>query len=312
MRKAEPPHFVATELTIKQELAQASHELAALADIEPRLEAEILLAHALGQSRSHLMAWPEKTVTPEQHDRFQQLVLQRMAGEPIAYLTGRREFWSLELDVYHATLIPRPETELLVERALELIPADAQWQIADLGTGSGAIAAAIASERPRCNITATDTSKEALAIAEGNFQRLKLNNVTTRHGAWCDPLAKQPFHMIVSNPPYVAENDPYLQQGIVSNPPYVAENDPYLQQGDLPREPQQALRSGPDGLDDIRRIIQQAPAHLCDPGWLLLEHGYDQGAEVRQLLLAAGFSNVHTRKDLAGHERLSEGRRGNP
>ncbi len=289
MRKAEPPHFVATELTIKQELAQASHELAALADIEPRLEAEILLAHALGQSRSHLMAWPEKTVTPEQHDRFQQLVIQRMAGEPIAYLTGRREFWSLELDVSHATLIPRPETELLVERALELIPADAQWQIADLGTGSGAIAAAIASERPRCNITATDTSKEALAIAEGNFQRLKLNNVTTRHGAWCDPLAKQPFHMIVSNPPYVAENDPYLQQG------------------DLPREPQQALRSGPDGLDDIRQIIQQAPGHLCEEGWLLLEHGYDQGAAIRELLTAAGFSNIQTRKDLAGHDRMSEG-----
>ena len=284
-----------TEVTIKQELAQASHELAALSDIEPRLEAEILLAHVLNESRSHLMAWPEKAVPPQLHQHFRRLVAQRLDGEPIAYLTGRREFWSLELEVTSATLIPRPETELLVERALELIPANAQWEIADLGTGSGAIAAAIASERPRCNITATDVSQDALAIAEANFQRLKLKNVTALHGTWCAPLPKtQQFHLIVSNPPYVAEGNPYLQQG------------------DLPREPQTALRSGPDGLDDIRRIIQQTPAHLCNPGWLLLEHGFDQGTEVQEQLLAAGFSDVQTHLDLAGHERLSEGRRGSP
>jgi release factor glutamine methyltransferase len=277
-------------ITIAEALTETEQVFSALPDSDPRLEAEVLLAHALNKTRSYLFAWPERTLTGEQQQRFQELVTRRRKGEPVAYLTGRREFWSLELQTTPAVLIPRPETELLVERALERIPSDSEYRIADLGTGSGAVAAAIAGERPQCRITATDLSSESLEVAASNFRWLKLNNIETAVGRWCDALPREKrFELIVSNPPYVAEGDPYLLRG------------------DLPWEPQQALRSGPDGLDDIRQIIQQSPAYLLTGGWLLLEHGFDQGTAVRGLLTEGGFGEITTYRDLAGHERVSEG-----
>ncbi len=277
--------------TISQALLQARERLSDLVDTIPELEADVLLAFTLGTTRSHLFAWPDEPLTPEQDLRFRQLVARRLRGEPIAYLTGRREFWSLELQVATATLIPRPETEILVAWALELIPAESSWNIADLGTGCGAIAAAIATESPHSQVVATDSSSQALAVAEENFSRLQLENVNTLQGEWCDALPPgERYDLILSNPPYIAADDPCLQQG------------------DLPREPLQALASGHDGLDDIRRIIEQAPNHLVISGWLLLEHGAEQGAALRRLLDGAGFTDIESRRDLAGHERVSAGR----
>jgi release factor glutamine methyltransferase len=276
--------------SIADVLTETAKAFAALPDIHPRLEAEVLLAHVLEKPRSYLLAWPEQTLTREQQEQFQELAARRRKGEPIAYLIGRREFWSLDLLVTPAVLIPRPETELLVERALQRIPQSGEYRIADLGCGSGAVAAAIATERPRCRITATDLSNEGLKVAHSNFRRLRLDNIKTATGEWCAALPLETRYDL-----------------IVSNPPYVAEDDPYLFKGDLPWEPQQALRSGPDGLDDIRRIISEAPAHLAAGGWLLLEHGFEQGQAVRALLTEGGFSQINTYRDLAGHERVSEG-----
>jgi release factor glutamine methyltransferase len=279
--------------SIDQALQQAISRLSQLADTDPRLEAEILLSFLLQKPRTHIIAWPERILSAQQWTKFQELVARRLRGEPIAYIIASREFWSLQLTVTPETLIPRPETELLVERALELIPRDAEWNIADLGSGSGAIAAAIAVERPRCRITASDRSAESLKVAQTNFSTLGLRNVHTVLGLWFRPLAgSPPFHLIVSNPPYVADDDPYLSKG------------------DLPWEPQHALCSGPDGLDDIRRIISGAPAHLRPGGQLLLEHGMDQGRQVRKLLREAGFEQVRTHQDLAGLDRMSEGQLG--
>ncbi len=280
-------------ITIFQALQQASEELSWLDDIAPKLEAEVLLAAVLGATRSHLFAWPEQLLTAEQEQELQQLVKQRVQGEPIAYLTGRREFWSLDLELSAATLIPRPETELLVAWVLELIPVATPWRIADLGTGCGAIAAAVAVESPDCQLFSTDVSTEALAVAEANFARLGLDSICTLQGEWCAALPpEESYHLIVSNPPYIALDDPCMQRG------------------DLSREPRQALVSGVDGLDDIRRIIEQAPEHLAINGWLLLEHGSGQGEAVRHLFNAAAFTHIETRLDLAGHERVTAGQRG--
>jgi release factor glutamine methyltransferase len=279
-----------TTLTIREALQAAGHRLAALAEGSPALEAEILLACALDRPRSHLLAWPDKTLTPEEDRQFQALLERRAKGEPIAYILGYREFWSLKLRVTPDTLIPRPDTELLVERALALIPVDRPCQVADLGTGSGAIAAAIASERPRCQITATDSSAAALAIARGNFQELGLGNVVCALGAWGDALPRgRQFDLLLSNPPYIPDSDPHLRLG------------------DLPWEPASALAAGTDGLDAIRQITATAPAHLVDGGWLILEHGFDQGIKVRNLLAGNGFSHILTHRDLAGLERITEG-----
>jgi len=276
--------------TIQEALLKAQQQLSALPEGEPRLEAEILLCFSLHKQRSYLYTWPDKSLEPQQLSQFSDLVTRRIQGEPIAYITGHREFWSLDLKITSDTLIPRPDTELLVEVALELIPPDHSFVIADLGTGSGAIAAAIASERPSCKVFATDISTSALKAAEENFKQLHLTNIHSCKGAWCSALPQnQQFNLIVSNPPYIPDSDPHLAQG------------------DLPWEPRNALASGTDGLDDIRSIIDQSPDHLTTGGWLLLEHGYDQGAEVRDLLKARGFKKISTQQDLAGQDRVSKG-----
>jgi len=277
------------ELSIQQALQQARNDLAAHSE-SPGLDGEILLALACDTTRSYLRTWPERTLTPAQQSHFQQLLARRAKGEPIAYITGTRDFWDMELQVSPDTLIPRPETERLVELALERIPVDAHWDIADLGTGSGAIALALARERPGCRVIATDISDAALQVARDNAERLGVGNVEFRHGPWLAPLADERLPLIVSNPPYVHPDDPHLTRG------------------DLRFEPPAALGSAPDGLNDIREIARQARAHLTPGGWLMLEHGYDQGEPVRALLSALGFQAVHTENDLAGNPRVSAGK----
>jgi release factor glutamine methyltransferase len=262
-----------------------------LADVSPspRLDTEVLLMHVTGLARTALITRAQEMVLPAHEEKLQELLACRARGEPIAYLTGRREFWSLELTVTPDVLIPRPETELLVEQALMRIPAEATWTIADLGTGSGAIALAIARERPRCRLIATDASETALAVAQGNAIRLAIVNVEFRHGEWLDPLADEVLDMIVSNPPYVAEQDPHLAQG------------------DVRFEPRGALVAGADGLSAIRVIAAAAHRHLRRSGFLLLEHGFDQAPAVRAVLAKHGYEAVATCPDLQGLPRVSFG-----
>lgn len=271
---------------VRQLLADAA---AALPGVEGRHEAELLLLHVLRRERSWLFAHANDTVAQADADAFAALLARRVAGEPVAYLIGNRGFWTLDLTVTPATLIPRPETELLVELALARLPLDVPQTVADLGTGSGAIALALASERPLAQVIATDFSAAALAVASANAVRNAVRNVSFRQGSWFAPLAGMRLDLIASNPPYIASDDPHLQQG------------------DLRFEPATALAAGPDGLDDIRRIIDGATAHLRPGGWLLLEHGWDQSAAVQQLLSAAGFSDIQSKADLAGIARCTGG-----
>lgn len=260
-----------------------------MARLGERADAEALLLHALGQPRSWLFAHADDALDMDVQTAFEALVARRVAGEPVAYLTGSRGFWTLELEVTPATLIPRPETELLVELALERLPHDAAIRVADLGTGSGAIALALASERPRARVIATDASADALAVARRNAQRLGIGNVRFEQGDWLAPLADERFALIVSNPPYIEAADPHLAQG------------------DLRYEPATALASGADGLDDIRRIVAGASAHLDPGGWLLFEHGWNQGDAARALLRSAGYAQVFTAQDLEARDRVSGG-----
>lgn len=272
--------------TLRECLAEAARQLAAIST-SPRLDAELLLAAALERPRSYLHAWPERILDAEPAARFAAWLARRQMGEPLAYLLGRREFWSLELDVTPDTLIPRPETELLVELALERLPIHRPVAVADLGTGSGAIALALALERPLARIVATDQSVAALAVARRNAQRLNLARIEFRQGDWCAPLAGERFDLIAANPPYVAAADPCWREG------------------ELRFEPPAALISGTDGLDALRAIIAAAPACLQPSGWLLLEHGYDQGQRVPALLRERGFVQVSDHLDLAGVSRSS-------
>jgi release factor glutamine methyltransferase len=262
----------------------------ARAKLDP-VDAEWLLAHALGRPRAWLYAHADDKVDAGTQARFAGLVERRAAGEPVAYLTRSRGFWSFDLRVTPDTLIPRPETELLVELALARLPRHDASRIADLGTGSGAIALALARERPDASVVATDASEAALAVARGNAAALGIGNVRFGRGDWCAALDDAPFDLIVSNPPYIADDDPHLAAG------------------DLRFEPLGALGSGPDGLDAIRAIIRGAPAHLVPGGWLLLEHGVAQGSAVRALLHAAGFIDVGTARDLEDRDRVTLGRR---
>lgn len=254
----------------------------------PRLDAELLLAQALGKSRGYLHTWPEREPEAPQLERYQAALARRRSGEPVAYILGRQGFWSLDLDVASHTLIPRPDTELLVETALALLPAT-PLQVLDLGTGTGAIALALACERPAWQVTGVDRVPEAVALAQGNGTRLQLANARFAESCWFSALAGQRFQLIVSNPPYIAAADPHLSQG------------------DVRFEPSSALVAGVDGLDDIRLIIEQAPEHLLAGGWLLLEHGFDQAEAVRELLVQRGFAAVDSRRDLGGHQRISLG-----
>jgi release factor glutamine methyltransferase len=255
-----------------------------------RADAECLLAHVLGRPRSWLFAHGGDALDEAAIARFDALVARRSEGEPVAYLVGHRGFRNLDLAVTPDTLIPRPETELLVELGLARIPADSDARIADLGTGSGAIALAIAVERPHAQVVATDRSDATLAVARANAGANALANVEFRAGDWFAPLAGERFDVIVSNPPYIADDDPHLAQG------------------DLCFEPRAALAAGRDGLDAIRSIVRDAPAHLVDGGWLLLEHGHDQGEAVRRLLAQAGFDDIDTAQDLEARDRVGLGR----
>ncbi len=273
---------------IQQLVRDAAGRLEALPHANARLETEVLLAAALDKPRTYLFAWPEKQPPAQQVRAFEQAVQRRLAGEPLAYILGYREFWSMRLEVTPDTLIPRPETELLAELALGHLQGIAEARIADLGTGSGAVAAAVAQSCRRCQVFATEAAPAALDVARRNFRRLGLHNIDTGSGHWCQALPpRQRFHLILSNPPYVRADDPRLKQG------------------DLPWEPQAALKAGPDGLDALREIIPQARAHLAPAGRLLLEHGYDQGRAVRRLLQADGYRGLETHRDPAGHDRVT-------
>ncbi len=257
---------------------------------DARTDAEIMLASVLGRDRAWLIAHRDDMLDDAALARFAELVELRAAGHPVAYLTGRRGFWSLDLAVTPDTLIPRAETELLVQLALDRISAEARSRIVDLGTGSGAIALAIARERPHAALVAVDNSAAALRVAEANARATGIGNVEFVQGNWFEPLSLQdPFDLVVSNPPYLASDDPHLSRG------------------DLRFEPRSALASGADGLDALRTIVDAARARLVEGGWLLLEHGLTQGHGVRALLAAAGFEHVQTWPDLAGRDRVSGG-----
>lgn len=272
--------------TVSEILQTAARELRSTSST-PRLDAEVLAMHVCGFDRSGLITQGHIALTHDQQHRLEKLLARRRQGEPIAYITGTREFWSLEFNVSPATLIPRPETELLVEKALLHIPRDAAWTIADLGTGGGAIALALAKERPRCRIIATDISPAALEVARSNAAKFSLTNVEFREGSWFEPLADMKLDMIVSNPPYVRANDPHLEQG------------------DARFEPEQALAAGPEGLDAIHQIALSARAHLNPAARLLFEHGWDQAAAIGQLLHQLGYRNIVCYPDLGGRDRIT-------
>jgi len=278
--------------SIQDILRNHSKQLEAVLNIDSssaRIEAQCLLQTVLQVNRAWLLTHPEQSLDAAQHARYMALLGRRLAGEPIAYLLGEREFYGLTFKVSPATLIPRPETELLVELALQRIPQQGACRVLDLGTGSGAIALSIAHARPDAEVVAVDASAAALEVAQFNAQRLNLGNVKLLHSNWFSALKGESFDIIVSNPPYIAAGDVHLAQG------------------DVRFEPRDALISGIDGLDDIRRICTQAKAHLRPKGWLILEHGYDQAAQVRELLQQSGFEGIFSARDLSGIERVSGG-----
>lgn len=274
--------------TISNALAAATRRLERSSP-SSRIDAEILLCHTLGCNTAHLAAWPEKNLSIEQTQQFNQLIGERESGLPVAYLTGQREFWSLKLDVSTATLIPRPETETLVEFVLDQFDKQRTIQLVDLGTGNGAIALAIASERPDWKITATDISQNALTVAQQNADRHHISNVEFKTSHWFNALENQSFDIIISNPPYVAEDDPHLSTG------------------DVRFEPVNALASGISGMDDIEAITSVASRYLKNNGWLILEHGFDQKKQVFDCFKAADFDPIIQKSDLSNQPRMTAG-----
>lgn len=256
---------------------------------KPEMEAEILLCHILNKNRAYLFAHPEQLISQTQYERYQHFLTERAKGIPIAYIIGEREFWSMNLKVNTHTLIPRHETELLVELALAKIPNKTDTQILELGTGSGAIALAIAKERPNWHIVACDVSKEALQIAQENAQHHQIQNISFYHSNWFNNIPKYQYHAIISNPPYIAEHDPHLQEG------------------DLRFEPQHALVSNQEGLADLHLIIKQGYDYLLPNGLILLEHGWNQKLEIQAILNKLGYKNTQCWRDIEGHDRVSGG-----
>jgi release factor glutamine methyltransferase len=278
------------EPTVLTLLAEGTERLHSVTD-QPRREAEILLGAALGRPRSWLLSHGEIVVADATAaERYRSNLVQRATGVPVAYVLGEKEFWSLPLRVGPGVLVPRPETELLVERALSRVPAGESRRLLDLGCGSGAIALALAHERPQTQVVGIDIEPRALAFSTANAQHLGLANVEFRTGHWFAPVSGERFDLIVANPPYIADDDPRVE-------PAVREH-----------EPRGALYSGPSGLEALQAIVGGAPLQLEAGGWLLLEHGDRQGAQVRALLQHAGFAEVQTQRDLAGLERCTEGR----
>lgn len=275
-------------LTIRQ-LLESTAVLLAHTSESGRLDAETLLVALLKRPRSHLFAHPDEPVSAQDSARFADMIERRLLGEPVAYITGYKEFWSLNLQVNAATLVPRPETELLVEIALRQIDEKKACNVLDLGTGSGAVALAIASERPNCRTIATDFSSAALATARANAENLGISNIEFRCGDWTKPVTQEKFAVVVSNPPYVESGDPVLV--------------------DLRREPQSALASGIDGLDDIRRLANECLAITESGGVLLLEHGATQESAVAAILTEHGWLNIRCFRDLAGLPRVTMGER---
>ncbi|MFK8021054.1 MAG: peptide chain release factor N(5)-glutamine methyltransferase [Pseudomonadales bacterium] len=290
-------------MTIKAALDNVQKQFAEISS-SPKLDAELLLAEALEVERSHLFAWPEKELDYAASKRFGVLVERRISGQPVAYLLGQQEFWSHCLSVGPGVLIPRADTEVLVEVALELgseltqtlnlaldsgSESERRVCVADLGTGSGAVVCSLASEQAQWRLWAVDQSAQALDYAQRNVAALGLANVTVLASNWFSALQGKRFDLIVSNPPYIAADDQHLQAG------------------DLRFEPMEALASGDDGLDDIRSIVDQSPGYLNSGGWLVLEHGYEQASSVAELLRARGYSDLRHRCDLAGHQRVSYG-----
>jgi len=273
-------------MDVSQLLKSATEQLQKLSD-SPRLDAEVLLAHSLQKNRTWLITWPDKALADTDINQFNELIQRRISGEPVAHITGTREFWSLPLAVTTDTLIPRPDTELIIEKILDTYPSGNNISLADLGTGNGAIALAIASERPDWKITATDQSASALEIAKQNAHKLNLDNISFKLGDWFEPLKDNSFDIIVSNPPYIPMADPHLTQG------------------DARFEPISALASGDDGLDDIRRITAQAGTHLKNRGKLFIEHGYDQKSEMLDIFTKNGFIEIQQAHDLANNPRLT-------
>lgn len=286
------------QMTVQQALQWAlqqlngSDALAADAGIDAGIDAEWLLMHVLQSGRSRLLSHADQILTPQQWQHYQSAVGRRCRGEPVAYITGTRGFWTLDLHVTPAVLIPRADTELLVEQVLTLADSSSALTVADLGTGSGAIALALASERPRWRVLATDASTEALAVARHNAKESQFAHIEFYAGDWCQAL---PEGLVLDI--------------LVSNPPYIEPGDPHLTQGDLRFEPLSALSAPDQGLADIARITAQAPHRLKAGGWLLFEHGYNQGAAVRELMAAHGFVDISTHRDLGSCERVTQGRR---
>lgn len=280
------------DLVFPQTISDALHTATTLlsrVSASPRLDAELLLEHVTGRARVDFRAAPERELPPAAGWSFQQLLSRRLRGEPIAYIRGVQEFWSLLFEVTPAVLIPRADTELLVVHALTHVAKATSVRIADLGTGSGAIALAIARERPQARLVATDRSSDALALASRNAHRLQIDNVEFVQGDWYAPLAGQCFDVVVANPPYIAQGDPDLA-------PEVRRFEPGL-----------ALFADADGLAALTVLVRQAPGYLLPCGWLLLEHSGRQAQAVRDLLVHSGFAHVRSHTDLAGHERVTEG-----